>query len=211
MRKIKENRERCRFDVIGKRSKCKTRKEQVMTLRIPCVSALAAAMIMAAAPAGAQGNVEAGGLTCRSPGGVGFVVGAVLNFDCLFRPASGGPPQHYVATVRRIGVDLGFTQNVEMGWGVFAPTAVVRPGDLAGDYGGVQAGATFGIGLGANVMIGGSNNSFMLQPLSGQAQAGINVAAGLSGLQLRAAPPYYGPAPRRIALRHHRMHHHARG
>jgi len=182
-----------------------------MTLRIPCVCAVAAAMIMAAAPAGAQGNVEAGGLTCRSPGGVGFVVGAVLNFDCLFRPASGGPPQHYVATVRRIGVDLGFTQNVEMGWGVFAPTAVVHPGDLAGDYGGVQAGATFGIGLGANVMIGGSNNSFMLQPLSGQAQAGLSVAGGFSGLSLRAAPPYYGPPPRRIALRHHHMHHHARG
>lgn len=185
-----------------------------MTLRIPCVSALAAALIMTAAPAGAQGNVEAGGLTCRSPGGVGFIVGAVLNFDCVFSPASGGPPQHYVATVRRIGVDLGFTQNVEMGWGVFAPTAVVRPGDLSGDYGGVQAGATFGVGLGANVMIGGSNNSFMLQPLSGQAQAGLNVAAGLSGLELRAAPPY-GPAPRRIALRdhhmRHHMHHHARG
>jgi len=179
-----------------------------MTLRIPCVSALAAAMIMAAAPVGAQGNVEAGGLECHSPGAVGFVVGAVLNFDCVFRPSSGGPPQHYVATVRRIGLDLGFTQNVSIGWVVFAPTAVVRPGDLSGDYGGVQAGASFGIGLGANAMIGGSNNSFMLQPLSGQAQAGLSVAAGLTGLELRAAPPY-GPGPRRIALRSHRMHHHA--
>jgi hypothetical protein len=189
-----------------------------MTLRIPCVSAVAAAMIMAAAPAGAQGNVEAGGLTCRSPGGVGFVVGAVLNFDCVFVPSSGAPPQHYVAIVRRIGVDLGFTQNVELGWVVFAPTAVVHPGDLAGDYGGVQAGATFGIGGGANVMVGGSNNSFALQPLSGQAQLGLNVAAGLSGLELRAAPPYYGPPPRRIALHshyiihiHHHVHHHAPG
>jgi hypothetical protein len=178
-----------------------------MSLRILGISAVAAAMIMVAAPAGAQGNVEAGNLTCRSPGGVGFIVGAVLNFDCVFIPAPGGPPQHYVATVRRLGVDLGFTQNVEMGWGVFAPTAIVHPGDLAGNYGGVQAGATFGVGLGANVLIGGSNNSFMLQPLSGQAQVGINVAAGLSGFELRAAPPYYGPPPRRIAVRHHRMHH----
>jgi len=181
-----------------------------MTFRIPCASAIAAALIMATAQAGAQGTVEAGGLSCRSPGGVGFIVGAVLNFDCMFQPSNGAPPQHYVATVKRVGVDLGFTQNVELGWVVFAPTAIVHPGDLAGDYGGVQAGASFGIGVGANAMIGGSNNSFMLQPLSGQAQAGLNVAAGLTGLELRAAPPY-GPAPRRIALRHHRVHHHARG
>ena len=184
-----------------------------MSLRIPCVAAVAATLIMATAPASAQGAIEVGGLTCRSPGGVGFVIGAVLNFDCAFVPSTGAPPQHYMATVRRIGVDLGFTQNVELGWVVFAPTGVVHPGDLAGDYGGVGAGASFGIGVGANAMIGGSNNAFMLQPLSGQAQAGLNVAAGLTGLELRAAPPAYGPAPRRIALHHYHMHHHrhARG
>lgn len=183
-----------------------------MTLRIPCLSAVAAAMIMAAAPTGAQANVEAGGLNCRSPGGVGFIVGAVLNFDCVFIPSYGGPPHHYVATVRRIGVDLGFTQNVAMGWVVFAPTGVIRPGDLAGNYGGVQAGASVGIGLGANAMIGGSNNSFALQPVSAQAQSGLSVAAGLTGLELRPAIDY-GPAPRRYVVlhRHHHLHHHLRG
>lgn len=175
-----------------------------MKLRIPYLSAVAVALAMTAAvPSGAQAFVEAGGLECRSPGSVGFIVGTVINFDCLFQPSIGGPPQHYVATIRRVGVDLGFTNGIALGWAVFAPTNVIHPGDLAGNYGGVQAGASFGVGLGGNALVGGSNNSFALQPLSGQAQAGLNVAAGFEGLELRPAapPPYYAP-------RHHVHHHH---
>ena len=184
-----------------------------MSLRLTCLSAVMAATVIAAATASASANVEAGGLNCRSPGGVGFIVGAVLNFDCVFIPSVGGPPHHYYGTVRRIGVDLGFTQNVSIGWVVFAPTGVVHPGDLAGNYGGVQAGASFGVGLGANAMIGGSNNSFALQPISGQAQAGLSVAAGLTGMELRPVPEYYGrPGPRHYVryahYAHHHLHHH---
>jgi len=175
-----------------------------MTLRIPCLSAIATAVLMAAAvPTGAQANVEVGGLSCRSGGGVGFVVGAVLNFDCVFVPSVGGPPQHYVATIRRIGVDLGFSQNVSMGWAVFSATGYVGPGDLSGNYGGVQGSATFGVGLGANVLVGGSNNAFALQPVSGQAQTGLSVSGGFAGLELRPVGPY-GYVVRHRHYRHHR-------
>jgi hypothetical protein len=176
-----------------------------MKLRVPYLSAIAAAVLMTAAlPTGAQAFVEAGALQCHSPGGVGFVVGAVLNFDCMFQPSAGGPPFHYVATIRRVGLDLGFQRDVSMGWVVFAPTNVISPGDLGGNYGGVQAGATVGVGLGGNALIGGSNNSFALQPVSGQAQVGLNVSAGFAGLELRPAVPF-GYAPR-----HHHVHHHRR-
>jgi hypothetical protein len=109
-----------------------------MTLRATCLSAIAAAMLMANAPTGAQASVEAGGLTCRSPGGVGFVVGALLNFECVFVPSIGGPPHRYVGVIHRIGVDLGVTQAVSLGWVVFAPTAVIHPGDLVCNYGSVK-------------------------------------------------------------------------
>jgi hypothetical protein len=145
--------------------------------------------------------VEVGGLTCRSAGGVGYVVGATLNFDCVFLPSGGGPAHHYVGVVHRVGVDLGVTQNVSLGWVVFAPTGTIHPGDLAGNYGGVQSNASVGVGVGANALVGGSNNTFALQPVSAQAQAGLNVSAGLAGLELRPAD---GPAPRRV--RHHRKH-----
>src|SRR5258708_27513840 len=109
-----------------------------MTLRTTCLSAIAVAVLMATAPSGAKANVEGGGLTCRSPGGVGYVIGSTLNFECVFVPSGGGPAHHYLGVVRRIGVDLGVTQNVSLGWVVFAPTGVIHPGDLAGNYGGVQ-------------------------------------------------------------------------
>jgi hypothetical protein len=173
-----------------------------MTLRATCLSAFAAAMLMATVPTGAQANVEVGGLTCRSAGGVGYVVGAVFNYDCVFVPSSGGPAHRYIGVIRRIGVDLGWTNGVSIGWVVFAPTGVIHPGDLAGSYGGVGGNASVGVGGGANAMVGGSNNSFALQPVSAQAQSGLNVAAGFTGLELRSA---YGYAPGYV--RHHARHH----
>jgi hypothetical protein len=171
-----------------------------MRVRAICLSAVAAATLMAAAPTGARAAVEVGGLTCRSEGGVAYVVGATLNFQCVFTPSGGGPAHRYVGVVHRIGVDLGVTQNVSLGWAVFAPTAVLHPGDLAGNYGGVQGNASVGVGVGANALVGGSNNSIALQPVSAEAQTGLNVSAGLTGLELRSVD---GPAPRR-ARRHHR-------
>ncbi len=173
-----------------------------MTVRTTCLSAIAAAALMATAPTGAKANIEVGGLTCRSAGGVGYVIGSTLNFQCVFVPSGGGPAHHYLGVVRRIGVDLGVTQNVSLGWVVFAPTGVIHPGDLAGNYGGVGGNASIGVGVGANALVGGSNNTFALQPVSAQAQAGLNVSAGLADLELRPAAVGPGPAPRHSRHRH---------
>src|SRR6185436_17945609 len=115
----------------------------------------------------------------------GFVVGSQRQLDCIFR-SDFGPPHRYHGVVSRLGVDLGFTQQSALGWAVFAPTNRIGPGDLAGSYGGVTAGAAVGVGGNANVLIGGSNNTFALQPLSLEGQTGLNVSAGLANLQLQA-------------------------
>jgi len=73
-------------------------------------------------------------------------------------------------------------------WHVLAPTNVVGPGALAGGYGGVSAGAAVGLGLAANALIGGLNNSFALQPVSVERQTGLNVYAGITSLELRLLP-----------------------
>src|SRR5258707_14117315 len=153
-----------------------------MAIRATGLSPIATARLMAAAPTGAQANVGVGGLRCRCAGATGFVVGAVLNFECVFVPSVGGPPHRYVGVIHRFGVDLGVTQAVSLGWVVFAPTGVIHPGDLAGNYGGVQGNASVGVGVGANAMVGGSNNTFALQPGRAQAQAGLKVSARLPGL-----------------------------
>ena len=102
----------------------------------------------------------------------------------MFYPASGGRPHRYYATIQRLGVDLGWNSGVGLGWSVFAPTRYIGRGDLAGSYGGVQANASLGVGAGANALVGGSYNTFALQPFSGQAQSGVNVSAGVAALTL---------------------------
>ena len=70
-------------------------------------------------------------------------------------------------------------------YGRLRPGARLGPGDLSGTYAGAQGSAAIGVGVGGNVLIGGSDNSIALQPLSVQGQVGLSVAAGLESLELR--------------------------
>lgn len=74
-----------------------------------------------------------------------------------------------------------------LGWGVFAPTTGVAPGALAGQYVGVTGDVGFGIGGGANVLVGGAARTFVLQPLSLQGSIAVDAVLGLSSLKLRPA------------------------
>src|SRR5271168_3971609 len=132
----------------------------------------------------AQDRVRAGVLECRGGASIGFIVGSVTNLGCVFR-VEGFPEDRYVATIRKVGVDLGITQETALGWAVYAPVARLGLGDLSGDYAGAQGSAAVGVGLGGNVLVGGSANSIALQPLSVQGSVGLSVAAGLESLELR--------------------------
>lgn len=134
----------------------------------------------------AESGVQVGTLRCQAGRQVGLVFGSSNSFECVYR-APGRRPERYAAQISRFGIDLGVTESTVLSWTVFAPTRQFGPGDLAGDYGGVQTSATIGIGAGAYFLVGGSSNSFALQPLSIQGQTGLSVAAGIAGLQLRPA------------------------
>jgi hypothetical protein len=129
-------------------------------------------------------RVKVGVLECRGAASVGFVVGSVTNLGCVLR-AEGQPDDRYVATILKYGLDIGITQESALAWVVYAPVARLGPGDLSGDYVGAQGSASVGVGLGGNVLLGGSANSIALQPLSIQGQVGINVALGVADMQLR--------------------------
>ena len=73
-----------------------------------------------------------------------------------------------------------------LSWAVNAPTNRLGRGDLAGNYGGVGANASVGVGGGGNFLVGGPANSYALQPISVQGQTGLNVAAGIADLELTA-------------------------
>jgi hypothetical protein len=172
--------------------------------RTAIICALALSSLAAGATtAGAQSRVQAGSLECHGAPTTSFVVGSVHQLDCMFASA-GGPRYHYVGTVRHIGVDIGFTAHSVLGWAVFAPTYRIGPGDLSGVYGGVTAGAAIGFGGTANALVGGSDNSFALQPLSLEGQTGLNVAVGVAGLELQYAGGGYPHYRHRF---HHRRRH----
>ena len=131
-----------------------------------------------------QGRVQVGVLECRGGSSLGFIVGSVTNLSCVLR-ADGREPDYYVAQIRKVGLDLGITEQSALAWAVFAPTNQIGHGDLSGGYGGVQGSATVGVGVGGNALIGGSANSFALQPLSLQGQVGVSISAGVAELTLR--------------------------
>ena len=158
-------------------------------MRRSFILAGAALTMLVASFAGAKAQqpiqrVQVGILECRGAASVGFIVGSVTNLGCVLR-VEGMPEDRYIATIRKVGLDLGITQELALGWAVYAPVARLGPGDLSGNYAGAQGSATIGVGLGGNVLVGGSANSIALQPLSLQGQVGLNVAAGLESLELR--------------------------
>lgn len=150
---------------------------------------LAAAAVAAAlaVPAQAQTRVEVGLLDCVVEGGAGFIIGSTKDLSCTFLPAGDRPAEPYFGVVRKFGLDIGVTGKTYIKWAVLAPTVDdYAPGALAGDYVGVSAEATAGVGVGANALIGGSGETFVLQPVSVQAQEGLNLAVGFSSFELRA-------------------------
>jgi hypothetical protein len=136
-------------------------------------------------PAAAQGveRVQAGVLSCDVSGGIGLIIASQKQVRCLFTPATPGPLEVYVGTISKFGLDIGATAGGRMEWAVNAPTTQ-RFGALAGRYGGPGAQATVGIGAGVNVLVGGSDRTISLQPIAVEGQAGLNVAAGVTGLEL---------------------------
>ncbi|WP_224406896.1 DUF992 domain-containing protein [Afifella sp. IM 167] len=146
----------------------------------------AASVVGFAAGAHAQERVKVGSLDCVVEGGAGFIIGSSKNLTCSYTPADGGPKEQYAGTVKKFGLDVGVTGKTLIKWIVMAPTAnAYSRGALAGDYAGIGAEATVGAGVGANALVGGSNKSFVLQPLSVQAQQGLNLAVGFQSFTLR--------------------------
>lgn len=153
---------------------------------LAAVAALASTVSIASAQ---TEGVDLGILECRVEGGSGFIIGSTKDVLCTYSPADSAlAPEEYHGTISKFGLDVGTTGETRMAWAVVAPNRdIYAPGALAGDYVGVSADASVVVGAGANLLVGGSNKSFTLQPLSVQAQTGINLAVGVTEFKLRTA------------------------
>ena len=146
--------------------------------------AAAAALAMVAGSANAQPNrVQVGTLTCAMSSSIGLILGSQKNVNCEFAGRPGEPIETYTGTMTTIGLDIGVTGGGVIVWSVFAESNRYA-GMLAGKYLGATAEVSVAAGLGANVLVGGSNRTVALQPLSVQGQVGLDVAAGIGDLEL---------------------------
>ena len=143
---------------------------------------LFAGVAVASAPADAA-YIRAGVLTCKVAGGVGLILGSSKGMSCTFSPSFRGV-EFYGGRINKVGLDIGITGETVIVWAVLASQTGFPVGALAGRYVGASAEASIVIGVGANILVGGSNKSFALQPLSIQGQIGLNVAAGVTSLDL---------------------------
>jgi hypothetical protein len=150
-------------------------------------AAVIAGAITLAAPAQADG-IKLGTLECHVSSGWGFIFGSSKDLRCTFAPNK-GVPEHYVGSISKFGVDIGYTSSAVIVWAVFAPNSGPKRGALAGDYAGATASATIGVGVGAHALVGGFDRSITLQPLSIEGNTGLNVAGGIGAMSLKAVAP----------------------
>jgi hypothetical protein len=145
-------------------------------------AAVLSLIVASPGPAAAQ-RIKAGVLSCDVSAGIGLIIGSQKQISCLYTPELPGPQEAYVGAITRFGLDIGITAGGAMVWAVFSGTSG-GPGFLTGDYIGASGEATLAAGLGANVLIGGSNRTVALQPLSVSGQIGLNLALGVADLSL---------------------------
>ena len=131
-----------------------------------------------------EARVEVGILTCTVEGGAGFILGSSKDMTCDFKGIDDFT-ETYTGNVKKFGIDIGKTDTTTIAWAVFAPTTELEAGALEGDYAGLSAEATLGVGIGANALVGGFDKSIALQPFSGQVQEGLNIAAGIGTMTLK--------------------------
>jgi hypothetical protein len=149
-------------------------------------AAVAGAFFLGSTAIAAPAGVKVGVLTCNVEPGWSYVVGSTRPLECSYAPNK-GRGEHYVGKVQKVGVDIGYVDGATIVWAVIAPTSDVRPGALEGNYGGASASIAVGVGAGANVLIGGFDKSITLQPISVEGQTGVNLAAGISAIELDSA------------------------
>jgi hypothetical protein len=142
------------------------------------------------APAFAQSGkpwTQVGMLTCKLNPSIGFIIAGHQSMECRYVAGAGGAPQVYEGALNMVGINIGITAGGILNWAVLAPTDGIPAGALAGEYVGASGDIGFIVGVGANVLIGGSSRTVALQPISVEGSVGANVALGVSALKLRPA------------------------
>ena len=142
-------------------------------------------LLVPTAPAWAV-NAQVGILKCDTSTGIGEIITRKQTMTCVFTK-NDGTKENYTGSINEFGIELGEVKEGHLIWAVVSGSAAKDNGLLTGKYDGVDAEAAAGLGLGADVLLGGTEKAFALQPLAVEGETGINIAAGVEQIELTAA------------------------
>ncbi|MDQ2634691.1 MAG: DUF992 domain-containing protein [Pseudomonadota bacterium] len=134
----------------------------------------------------ALANTQLGLLKCDTSIGIGEILVRKQTMSCVFTRTD-GKTENYTGKVHQYGVEVGMVKEGHLAWAVFAASPASGAGLLAGKYGGVDASVAAGMGLGAEILVGGTGKAFTLQPFAVESEPGIGIAAGVEQVELTAS------------------------
>jgi hypothetical protein len=133
----------------------------------------------------ANSKLYVGVLSCNVSGSVGLIFGSSKDLNCIL-VRSDGTSELYRGSIKRFGIDIGFTKATHVLWHVYSLAESAPAGAVAGDYASTQASLAVGVSAGSNALIGGNNGSMILQSVALQgSNAGVNFADGIAEISLR--------------------------
>jgi len=153
---------------------------------------MAAATVLAGltalASAQERNHVRVGTLRCVEAYGWDLVFSSSHDLKCVFSGVERRAKHvRFTGEIKRYGVDIGFQENAVILWAVTSASGKFTPGAIAGKYAGATAEAAWAVGLGVNVLVGGSRRGVALQPISIEGFDAVNLAAGLAEVELKPA------------------------
>lgn len=155
-----------------------------------CSTVAAVIFIVPTVVTAAESGAKVGMLTCEQIKGtkINLLIHSSVQINCTYDGEDGSSEKYKGETGIGLGIDLSWKNEEIVKWVVIAPSNDISPNNhaLVGKYYGAKAEATIGVGVQANVLVGGGDKSFTLQPVSLGGQTGFGAAGGLGYLYLEA-------------------------
>jgi hypothetical protein len=128
-----------------------------------------------------------GSLNCNVSGSIGLIFGSSKDLSCVF-VTTNGQSETYDGTIKRFGVDIGFTKARHVLWNVYSLGSDRAAGALAGQFAGGQESVSAGVSAGTTGLLGGRNSEIILQSITvSDKNAGLNFADGVAEMSLTPA------------------------
>ena len=119
-----------------------------------------------------------------------LIIRSAVDVEAVFTDMKGNKEYYIGEMGQKLGIDLSHKTDEELGYLVFSVASDYKHGSYAmqGKYFGSKASAAVGVGIGAQVLIGGFEKSFTLQPIAVGGVEGIGASYGMGYLYLQKDP-----------------------